>query len=268
VISSGVDDTAQVYSLRSAAKTREFSGERFRFPSIVVTKDGADAFTPAMDGAIYFWDIATGKNLRRFAGTGTSLATVAISHDAGLVAAAGQGTSIFVWNFLGSGLNPRKFKVDAPVLQVVFLPSDAGFNAILGDGRVCRWNLQHSGVERCAEATTEPVSQATVSLDGRRALIASRYGTLILWDLQNASVIRTLERADSDIVSLALSPGGNLALSGGADRTVRLWNVNSREQIASYKVAGDYVSAVAFSPDEALGVFGTSDGSVALWRLE
>jgi len=265
-ISSGVDDTARIWEIPSGVQAKILSGPQYRFQSIAFSPDGRFALTPAPDGSVNYWNVESGQLQRKFTG-GTTLGAVAVSSDGKWVAAGGQDQSIHLWDFSSnSGTPAQELTTGVPVVRLGFAAEN--LQAVLGDGRVCAWTPEVPKPLRCAEATSEPVSQATFSTDAHRALIGTRMGALLLWDVAQAAEIRKLPGSQGDIVAAAFSPTGNLALSGGADKTIRLWDLSSGAQTASVQAPGDYVSSVAFSSDGSRALFGASNGSVSLWQLQ
>jgi WD40 repeat protein len=205
-ISSGVDDTASIWEIPSGIQAKKFSGPQYRFQSIAFSADGSFALTPAPNGSVNYWNIESGQLQRTFTG-GTTLGAVALSSDGKWVAAGGQDQSIHLWDFSSnSGTPAQELTTGAPVARLGFTAEN--LHAVLGDGRVCVWTLDAPKPQRCAEAISEPISQAAFSADGHRTLIGSRLGTLLLWDVGQAAEIRKLQGSQGDIVAIAFSPNG------------------------------------------------------------
>ena len=62
--------------------------------------------TAGADGAVRFWDLATGAELRRVGGPGDRLTGAAFSPDGRILAASGTDADIRLWD-LGEILRPR-----------------------------------------------------------------------------------------------------------------------------------------------------------------
>jgi WD40 repeat protein len=86
--------------------------------------------------------------------------------------------------------------------------------------------------------------------DGKRAVSASRDGTLKLWDVANRTVIRTLESKDDAPCCIAVSRDGTRALTGGFRGGLSLWDVVGGKLIRSFRTATQgQILSLAFSPD-------------------
>jgi WD40 repeat protein len=69
------------------------------------------------------------------------------------------------------------------------------------------------------------VFSVAFSPDGRRALAASRDGTVRLFDVSTAEEVHCFTGHQRDVLCVAFSPDGRFALSCGEDRTIRLWRL-------------------------------------------
>jgi WD40 repeat protein len=93
--------------------------------------------------------------------------------------------------------------------------------------------------------------------DGKRAVSASRDGTLKLWDVAKRTIIRTLESKDDAPSCIAVSLDGARALSGGIRGGLKLWDLAGGKLIRSFgTLPPGIVLAVAFSPDGRRALLG------------
>jgi WD40 repeat protein len=265
-ISSGMDNTARIWDVPAGTLSKSFTGPEYHFQSIAMNAYGTAALTPAPDGSLNYWSIDTGKPLRKLTG-GTSLGAVALSSDGKWAAGGGQDSKIHIWDLpSGSSDIKQELSAGAPVLKINFVAKNVW--AILGDGRLCAWELGGTSEGKCKTITDEPASQGAFSLDGRRALIGTRLGNLVLWDIEGGAAVLKLSGTAGQIVAIAFSPGGDEAVSAGADKTVRLWDLATGTQTQSVQAsASDNVNSVAFSTDGARALYGSSDGSVTMWQV-
>ena len=62
--------------------------------------------------------------------------------------------------------------------------------------------------------------------DNKRAVSASRDGTIKLWDIASRRIIRTLKSKDDPPSCIAASPDGTRALAGGFRGGLQLWDLD------------------------------------------
>jgi WD40 repeat protein len=264
VVSSGGDGTTRIWDVTTGTETRRFSGPAFHFRSIAFAPDGKHVLTAPEHAAVRYWTL-DGKETREFSGPAGFALTSALSADGGLAVTA-AGATIHMWDIAGGRLL-RDLPSQSEVVRVGFGGSGQGVLAVEASGQVCRWAAPEYGPPQCFSVGTDPVSRASLSSDGRVALIGTQFGKLELWDVEKQASLLKFSDLGDEIVSIALSADGSMALLGGADKMVRLWNLTTRRQLSQTRGSGSYISCVAFSPDGSNAVFGSDDGEVALWRL-
>lgn len=138
------------------------------------------------------WDVATGKEIRRFGGLSDTLRSLALSLDDSLVAAASRDGKLCIWDArTGSDrlfINAHPSHTDAPF----------------------------SGSPSLA-----------FSPDGKTLASASTDRTIRLWDVVTAKEKGQFTAADSPIYSIVFSADGKTLISGSADTGVLVWEVSA-----------------------------------------
>jgi WD40 repeat protein len=134
------------------------------------------------------WDVATGKEARRFAGPIDTLRSLALSPDGSLLAAASKDGRVCLWD-AASG-NER--------LHIVAHPS-------------------HTDAAFCASPCL------AFSPDGKTLASASTDRTIRLWDAATAKELGRFDSPDA-VLALEFSADGKTLISGGADTGVLIWD--------------------------------------------
>ncbi|MBS2537243.1 caspase family protein [Catenulispora sp. NF23] len=158
---------------------------------------------------------------------------VAFSPDGSLLASAGKGGSVQLWNPQTRQETGSAIASARSVQALAFSPDGALLAEGGFDRKVYLWRP-----------------------DGPRSL-------------QFPHLLRshqTLGGRTGVVFALAFSPDGSLLAAGGRAKTVRLWNPHTREPVGEPLTGHTkYVIALAFSPDGTLLATASTDKTVRLW---
>lgn len=206
-------------------------------------------------GYVSFWDIAVGKEVRRFACTRPMSPdqenlnhiherrfppdVIAISPDAKTLTAIVNGGGLWAWDvpsglllsyqgsFEGSWTNHVRMSRDGRTL--ITLDGKTGQNVIFWEVLT---GLKRREVPLPDLKTRTPI--VAVSPDGR--VIASASGpdaedgkkvqSLFLTDTATGKLLAQLPGHQGRVLSLAFAPDGHTLASGGSDTTIHLWDVS------------------------------------------
>jgi RNA polymerase sigma factor (sigma-70 family) len=215
--------------------------------SMALSPDGQTAVTVAGNSQTQFWDVATGKAIRRIDWKqGGGGRVVAYAPDGRLVATVQEHSTLHLWEA-------------ATGKRLATLELGVTFTTSLG------FSPDSSVVAVGAASATYGSAEKTKS----NSVIA-----LFRWD---GSELKPLWEAKPDyeaplgarshhIAALAFSADGKyLATGGGNNSIIRVWNAADGKEIRQFKAAGTHVGALAFAPTGTALASGSDDGALALW---
>src|SRR5262245_39052015 len=227
----------------------------------------------ATGGAVIFYDLQTGKEVKRVLERGFARPGLALSSDGKYFLTGHQSDRIVRLGEVGTGKEVRAFTGHTvPGVFGVALSPDGTLAASGGTDRTLRlWDVK-TGKElrRCAGITDRPRCVAC-SPDGRRLLSGhdgprSRY-LVRLWDVATGKLLREFKGHARDVMAVAFLSDGRSVLSASMDGTLRLWDVEAGKELRRMEHGGGAYDA-AVSPDgrRALSA-GFGDRMVRLWDL-
>jgi WD40 repeat protein len=240
--------------------------------SVAFSPDRKTVASGGADNAVRVWEVATGKELRRFTaatGPGAELAlvhSIAFSPDGKLlVAATGNpsrelvmwrpATGEEVWHFRD---NPRE------MTSLAFSPDGKSLAAGDTAGSVRLWDVG-SGEPRC-ELKGQFFGVKSIAFSPKGEILASACidRTIRLWDLSSGRELRQLKGHNMDVLAVAFARDGKTLASGSFDRTIRLWDPATGKELRVLKHS-DPVSTLAFFPDGKTLASGGWDYCIRLW---
>jgi WD40 repeat protein len=212
------------------------------------------------------WDVATGREIRRFQGHSEWINSVAFSPDGCFLLTGGGDSAAHLWE-TALGREVRRFEGHSGVISSVAFSAD-GRSALTGSrDRTARlWDLATGREIRRFKGHSNFLSSLAFSPDGRSMLTGSGDGTAKLWDVATGREIREFKGHSQQIQSVAISPDGRSALTGSSDGTAKLWDVASATEIRRFEGHSGWIDSVSFSPD-GRSVLTGSEGTARLWDV-
>jgi WD40 repeat protein/transcriptional regulator with XRE-family HTH domain len=241
------------------------SGPRAGVDTLAISHRGLLAVDGA-DSRIRLWDLRGQYGSRPSAtvpGPRGSAHALAFSPDGTLLAAAGTGKQVQLWNVTdparpaaGSALRPGS---SAAVRSLAFSPGGQTLAAGDAGGRVWLWPVTRDGQARPGGAPLSTgdrsVNAVAFSPDGR-SIAAGGDSQAGVWDLASRSLTATLPHPQK-VTSLAWD-GGKELITGGGDGVVRAWALPS-----PVLLTGSPVSSVALS--RTTGLLAAGGNELQLW---
>ena len=177
----------------SPALVRILAGHERAVWSVAVSPDGRHAVTGSEDGTAVVWDLATGRQLCKFAGHWGEVCSVVSLDGRHAVTGSGNHTAV-VWD-LATGQRLRELAGHGDWVTSVAVSPD-GRHAVTGseDGTAVVWDLATGQRLRELAGHRGEVRSVAMSPDGRHAVTGSEDGTAIVWDLATGRRLREARR--------------------------------------------------------------------------
>ncbi|MBT6157891.1 MAG: protein kinase [Planctomycetaceae bacterium] len=256
--------------------------------------DSRSLVTGHKSGAVWAWDLETGKRLRGFSGL-KAYPQFAISRDGKRLLAADK-FGARIWNFEdGKELSAVTFNPSAGFVRVAATPT--GFQALIERKKHYQlWDLEtDQPIFREFAHLRSPVAGLELSPDGNRAFYIGTSGLCAVWDLQSRLAIRRRqantikpipdddwpEHVHGDMgFASTISEDGQLGLAVGVEGFAILCDLIEFKEIRWLKGHTSAVRSAAISADNRFAITGGGlrrvitrrseqpDFSVRMWDLE
>lgn len=146
LLSGALDKTARLWDWKTGKEIHVLRGHAGWVMAIAFAPDGRTAATACTseDVFIRLWDVKSGKELRRFEGhepgLNTAITSIAFSPDGRMLASAGFGDTIHLWE-VATGKERCCFHApDYRIGKVAFAPNDHVLVSVGGDGTALLWD--------------------------------------------------------------------------------------------------------------------------------
>jgi RNA polymerase sigma factor (sigma-70 family) len=238
----------------------------------------ANQFVMSPDGRLLLtadrqlFDAATGKELRRFIGTGGSSNCVAFSPDGRSVAGGEFDRGrVVIWD-ADTGKELRRLEGPGGLVSSVAFSPDAKLVAAASpESWVQLWEVEAGkklvrlGIDKAAARAYQNYPVLAFSPTGKVLASAKHNGRVVcLWEPKTGKLLHQLD-ADGDI---AFSADGKLLASGGADGVIRLWDPATGQELRHWQACERNLTSIAFAPDgQVLVSAGMQDHDIRLWDV-
>jgi len=241
-----------------------------------VSADSSLFATSPAPGRITLWRARNKAVDGRLSGPTGPIETMAFSHLGHLLAAAGSGPKIVVWNASTRKvarllrrpdyLPPTPLGSGPATEAVAFSPNDRRLAAVGDDGVIRIYNLR-TGQYTVVRKTHAGLNDVDFSSDGRLLAAAGLAGQITVWSLKQRKVAYTTPPGPW-IQTLRFSPDGKTIAAGNSSGDVDFWDAETGRQLPQHFASiGGSVNSLSFDPSGRRLMTTDGDGSIRLWDI-
>ncbi|KAI9828408.1 MAG: hypothetical protein M1832_002836 [Thelocarpon impressellum] len=237
-----------------------------------VAADNARFASVGGDRAVFVWDVATARTLRRFNGHDGRVNAVAWGGEGGsVVVSGGFDTTVRLWDCKAQTgkaimiLDEARDSVSAVLVE--------GHEIISGsvDGRVRVYDLRMGMVY--VDVVGQPVTSLTQTKDAAALLVSTLDSTMRLFDKSSGQLLQAYRghKNTEYRVRACLARNDAIVISGSEDGSVRAWDLLEGKEVSHLDEGvhgGKVVTAVAATDGRKEWLSAGVDGTVQVWGME
>jgi WD40 repeat protein len=263
IVTAGEDGLLKLWQL-PIVEPRLLAGHKTQVRAVAITNNSQLAVTGS-DAGVRVFNVTTGQLVRELTEAVGSIATVAISPNNLISAAAGESGTIKFWN-LNDGVDRLTISGhDQPINDLAFHADNARIASAGSDGTIRIWRLPVAPI--AITGHTADVVSVSASSTGQMFASASTDKSVRIWNPTNGQAIRTLAGHQQPLTHVVFRVDGAQLASSDAAGEIRLWN--SADGVTQ-GVLGAHVGqlkGIAYNRSgDRLATVG-ADGCLKIWKL-
>eukprot|EP01083_Nonionella_stella_P030811 84404_1 len=267
-LSGGQDRIVRLWNPHKGLLIKQYAGAHgYEIRDIAVHNDNGKFASCGGDRTVFFWDVSTGKTLRRIRGHDGVINSMAFNADCTVLMTGSYDKTVRAWDLKSFSRDP--IQVMGQFKDSVSSVAVSGHEIIVGsiDGCVRTYDLRMGKL--MTDNMQSPITSVEVSNDANCVLLSCLDSKLRLLDKVNGDVLNTYSGHTHAQYSLksCFSFDDAWVISGSEDRQIVFWDLVEAKCIHSISGHSSVVTCVKYHPTEHKLLSADEDGVINLWQL-
>jgi WD40 repeat protein len=231
-----------------------------------LSPDGKYAVSASNDSNLKLWDLASGRELRDFAGHALFATDLSFSSDGKTVVSGSLDATIKLWD-ISSGKELRVFRPDSSVNKVALSPDQRTIasSSIRTENPLELWDVASNQLRTRFGGPGDGEKALAISPGGDAVLSISKEGTMKVWDMATGKEAWRSGDPGAAIVCAAFSPDGKTIVSGTASGAVAIRDASDGAELRSFIGHKKEILSLVFMTDGRTLLSTSKDETVKLW---
>jgi WD40 repeat protein/serine/threonine protein kinase len=245
-----------LYDTDSGHLLGELNGHTGSVSAVCFGQGGAVALSGWREG-VALWDIATGREIRRFAGDSGPVLDLRLVSEETVLVRSERGARI--WDFVADKVTEVE---GGPVVCIASCPQDHAYLTVSVDGTVRLRGTQKDNSWKLPVDFGQP--RATALAPGGRTVVVIAAGKLCICEMDKAQIVAVTTDI-GEATGLAFLPDGQTLWIFGTNGVAELWDVQHTKSLARVVEVPTKITAVALASDAHRGLSIDGPGAAHVW---
>ena len=186
---------------------------------------------------ITLWDVATAREVRKFAGHPIGTISLAFTPDGKTLVSSGYEPTARIWDVATGNEVDRRAGHSSNIVGLAISPADGTvFTFSLADGPILHWNPSDGSLLDTVGVYSSVVNNLAISPDGRALLLLDSQHAPVLWDVATRKELRRLANNKGGRCGFAaFSPDGRTVTGNH-----RVWDVATGRLLVAFTEREDW----------------------------
>lgn len=228
-----------------------------------VTSISSDIFgryilSSSQDGSLIFWEVKTGKMIKRIFKPGMAFRASAL-HPSGKYAFASFASTVYVWD-TSTWENVYIWeRIDGDVYSISI--NETGKIAALGgkNGKINIYSAPKGDKIKTLKAGNDIVLSTDFAVNSDLLISGGYDKTARVWDINKGEIVKEFSRHNDTVRAVGASANGKIFVTAGDDGLVVLWNINGNSE--NFAAQGS-LPATSLAVDDNLRFVASGKGAI------
>ena len=265
-MSGGKDRCINLWNPATGLRVKEYKdvhGKEVR--DVAVVADNSKFASCSGDRRVYFWDVPSGKSLRRFYGHEGSVNALSFNTDCTVLASGSYDKTVRFWDLRSNMRDPIQTlsQCQDSVSSLCIVDHEVVVASV--DNHVRTFDLRMGQV--VSDYLGASVTSVSISNDKKCFLASCMENAARLMDRTTGEMLNEYcgHRHENYSLQSCFSNDDAFVLSGSEDGLVYIWDLVEAKVVHTLSGHSRSVLTLAYSPSETMLVSGSSDGSILTW---
>ncbi len=233
---------------------------------LAISTDKAKFASAGEDKNFFYWDVATGRTIRRFQGHNHKINAVDLNKEATVVMSGSYDQTLSCWDLRSNNQEPIQTMKDFKDSVSSIAQTEFSIIAACIDGNVRTYDLRKGHLQ--TDNLQDPITSVRVSEDQNTYLATCLGGAIRMVDIHSGAVLKEYRGHEHSAFKTEACFESDHAgiLCGSEDGSIVHWSllsgaVTSRTPAAHRKA----ISSVAYHPEKPIFLTASYDGTVKCW---